>query len=176
MIGRFTVILSVAACLAGCADLTAPSGHSKRAEQKAEAAPAEKPAAVATAAASAVKLREREPPPAAEPSGEMIRASHILVAYQGAMRASPEITRSKDDAKKRAEVLAGRAKKGDDFAKLAAENSDDPTAKLRGGDLGKFTKDRMVKPFADAAFAIKPGEISTVIETPFGYHVIKRTE
>jgi len=121
------------------------------------------------------------PPPAptpqqARPTGEEIAASHVLVAYQGAMRAAPTITRTKEEAKKVAEQLLARARKGEDFAKLATEASDDPSAKLNSGALGKFTRERMVKPFADAAFALKPGAVSELVETPFGYHVIKRTE
>jgi parvulin-like peptidyl-prolyl isomerase len=100
----------------------------------------------------------------------------VLVAYAGALRADPAIKRSKDEAKKRAEGIASRARKGEDFGKLADDNSDDPSAKMNHGALGRFTRDRMVKPFADAAFALRPGDVSTVVETPFGYHVIKRTE
>jgi hypothetical protein len=117
------------------------------------------------------------PPPAApQPQGEAVTASHILVAYAGALRADPNIKRTKDEAKKRAEDLMLRARKNSDFAKLADEASDDPSAKMNHGSLGSFTRERMVKPFADAAFALKPGEISSVVETPFGFHVIKRTE
>jgi parvulin-like peptidyl-prolyl isomerase len=92
------------------------------------------------------------------------------------MRASPAITRTKEEAKKRAEGILAKARKGEDFAKLADGNSDDPSAKMNHGSLGKFTRTQMVKPFADAAFALKPGEVSPLVETPFGFHVIKRTE
>jgi peptidyl-prolyl cis-trans isomerase D len=105
-----------------------------------------------------------------------VTASHVLVAYVGAMRASPTIKRTKEEAKRRADNILARARKGEDFAKLADENSDDPSAKLNHGSLGKFGRTQMVKPFADAAFALKPGGISTLVETPFGFHVIKRTE
>jgi len=106
----------------------------------------------------------------------MVAASHVLVAYTGAMRASPSITRTKEEAKRRAEGILARARKGEDFAKLADSSSDDPSAKLNHGSLGKFTRSQMVKPFADAAFALKPGEVSPLVETPFGFHIIKRTE
>jgi peptidyl-prolyl cis-trans isomerase D len=113
-------------------------------------------------------------PPADQ--GEAVAASHILVAYAGALRADPNIKRTKDEAKARADGFMARARKGEDFAKLASEGSDDPSAKMNRGALGKFTRDRMVKPFSDAAFALRPGDVSALVETPFGFHVIKRTE
>jgi parvulin-like peptidyl-prolyl isomerase len=92
------------------------------------------------------------------------------------MRASPALKRTKEEAKKRAEGILAKARKGEDFGKLADASSDDPSAKLNHGSLGKFSRAQMVKPFADAAFALKPGEVSPLVETPFGFHVIKRTE
>ena len=105
-----------------------------------------------------------------------IAASHILVMHRGSMRAPPEITRSKEEALERAKTVLARATAGDDFGVLAAEFSDDRGSKINGGKLGRFQRRMMVKPFADAAFALKPGELSGIIETPFGYHVILRTE
>lgn len=92
------------------------------------------------------------------------------------MRAAPTVTRSKDEAKKLAAEVMNKAKKGQDFAGLAKQYSDEPGAKDRAGNLGKFGKTQMVKPFSEAAFALKPGQISDIVETDFGFHVIKRTE
>jgi parvulin-like peptidyl-prolyl isomerase len=73
----------------------------------------------------------------------------------------------------KAEDLRRRAADGEDFEKLAKENSDEPGAKESGGDLGWFGRGRMVKPFEEAAFALKDNEISQVVESPFGFHVIQ---
>lgn len=112
--------------------------------------------------------------PAAVP--DAIAAQHVLVAYKGAEKAPKGVTRSKVDARKRAEEVAARAKSGVDFSALVAEYSDDPAAKERQGSVGKFTRDKMAKPFSDAAFALAVGEVSGAVETPFGFHVIKRNQ
>jgi parvulin-like peptidyl-prolyl isomerase len=105
-----------------------------------------------------------------------IEASHFLVQYKGSMRAAPTITRSKDEARKRAEEGLAKVKQGADFAKVVAEYSDEPGAGTRGGALGAFQRESMVKPFSDAAFTLKVNQVSGIVETPFGFHVIKRTK
>jgi peptidyl-prolyl cis-trans isomerase C len=88
-----------------------------------------------------------------------VRARHILVENE-------------DEAKKAYQ----RVKGGEDFAKVAAELSKDPGSKTDGGDLGFFSKDRMVAPFAEAAFKLEPGQISEPVKSQFGWHVIKVEE
>lgn len=151
--------------LTGCADLTTPPAAMLGAAsaQPGAAAPAPRPTAAPTAGGAA-----------AVP--ERIKASHVLIAYKGATRARPETTRSKEEAAKLAAQIAERARKGEDFGSLALQHSDDPSAKARKGSLGSFGRESMVKPFADAAFALKPGDISQVVETNFGFHVIRRDE
>jgi peptidyl-prolyl cis-trans isomerase C len=102
---------------------------------------------------------------------EQVKASHILVKVDAS--ATPE---QKAAAKTKIEGLLKQAKAGGDFAALAKENSDDPGSKMNGGDLGFFDRGTMVKEFADAAFALKVGDISGVIETQYGYHIIKVTD
>jgi len=101
---------------------------------------------------------------------EQIRASHILVLVP--QDATPE---AKDAAKKKIEGVLAEINAGKDFAELAKANSDDPGSKENGGDLDFFPRGAMVKPFEDAAFALKDGEVSGVVETQFGYHIIKKT-
>jgi hypothetical protein len=167
---RLGVAASLALAVAsGCADLTRPPSDRVR-PADAESAPA--PAA----ARSETALVGSTDNPAAAPEPEQIAASHILVAYEGATRAKPTVTRTRDEARQLAERLSSRAREpGADFVRLARESSDAPTG-IEGGALPKFRRQQMVKPFSDAAFALKPGEISGVVETNFGFHIIKRTE
>ncbi len=103
---------------------------------------------------------------------EQVHASHILITPDP-NAADPN--EAKAVAKAKAEDLLKQIKGGADFAELAKANSDCPS-KARGGDLGTFGRKQMVPPFEEAAFALAPGEVSDVVETRFGYHIIKVTE
>jgi peptidyl-prolyl cis-trans isomerase C len=105
---------------------------------------------------------------------EQVRASHILIATKSS-DPNTDPNKVKVQAKEKAATLLKQVKDGGDFAALAKENSSCPSA-AQGGDLGLFPRGQMVKPFEDVAFALKPGEVSDVVETQFGYHIIKVTE
>jgi peptidyl-prolyl cis-trans isomerase C len=102
--------------------------------------------------------------------GETVRASHILVKVE-----KTDDEAAKKEKRAKIDAVLKRAKAGEDFAALAKENSADGSA-AQGGDLGFFPQGQMVPPFDQAAFALKPGEISDVVTTEFGYHIIKLTE
>lgn len=100
-------------------------------------------------------------------------ASHVLVSYAGAMSALPSVTRSREEARARAEDVRSRLLAGEEFTSVAKSWSDDSTGP-RGGSLGGFMAGTMVPPFEAAVTALPVGQISEVVETPFGFHVIRR--
>jgi len=99
--------------------------------------------------------------------GEKVRASHILIKVD--QKAPPA---AKQKARAEIDAVLKQAKAGGDFAKLAQERSQDGSA-AQGGDLNYFTREQMVPEFTKVAFELKPGQISDVVETQFGYHIIK---
>jgi peptidyl-prolyl cis-trans isomerase C len=103
--------------------------------------------------------------------GETLRASHILIKVDAKADEAAK-------AKARADIdeVLKQARAGEDFAKLAQARSQDENSAPNGGDLNYFTRGRMVPQFEQAAFALKPGDISDVVTTQFGYHIIKVTD
>jgi len=101
---------------------------------------------------------------------EQVKASHIIVLVQ------PDAPQEdKDTAREKIDEILAKATAGEDFAELAKEFSEGPS-KDTGGDLGFFSRGQMVQPFEDTAFAMNIGDISGVVETQFGYHIIKLTD
>jgi NIMA-interacting peptidyl-prolyl cis-trans isomerase 1 len=169
-------LLVLLALAAGC-------GGSQPVPAAPEAAPASSASATSAAAAppttaSAPPLAATSAAPAAQPptKATQISARHVLIQWMGAQHAGSSVVRTRDQARVVAEEVLRRAKAGEDFARLAVEYSDEPGAAARGGSLGRFGHGQMVKAFEDAAFALKPGDISEIIESPFGFHIIQRTE
>lgn len=121
---------------------------------------------------------------------ERVRASHILVGARRSQIASEISSKGNfdraaldrlvsEEMKKRRALSAAilsKAKAGTDFSTLARASSDDPGSRDRGGDLGLFTRNTHTSKFDEAAFALKPGEVSGIIETEYGYHIIKVAE
>jgi peptidyl-prolyl cis-trans isomerase C len=103
--------------------------------------------------------------------GPRVRASHILISFPQNADAAAKL-----QAKTKAEGILKDLKAGKDFATAAKENSQDPGSAPNGGDLGFFEHGQMVPPFEQAAFALKPGEMSELVESQFGYHIIKVAE
>ena len=114
-------------------------------------------------------IRRDAPPPT-------FAGAHVLIPYKGALRAAPDVTRSKAEALKLAQEIAAKAKKDPaKFGELAREHSSCPSS-AKGGDLGSWTRGRMAPTFDEAVEKLKVGEVSDAVETPFGYHVIMRKE
>mmetsp|Transcript_2515 Transcript_2515/g.4331 ORF Transcript_2515/g.4331 Transcript_2515/m.4331 type:complete len:113 (-) Transcript_2515:105-443(-) len=109
---------------------------------------------------------------------DTVRASHLLVKHRGSRRPAswrnPEITITKDEAISLLREYRSRILAGEDFAQLASKVSDCSSAK-RGGDLGPFSRGQMQKPFEDATYALSVGELSDIVDTDSGVHIILRT-
>lgn len=119
------------------------------------------------------------PPVAAAPEGPRVpatsrmAASHVLVSYAGAVGVLPNVTRTKEEAKARAEEARTRILAGEDFSNVAQAYSDDSSAS-KGGSLGGFNSGVFVPAFEETVRKLQVGQVSTVVETPFGFHVIRR--
>ena len=134
------------------------------------AAPAAETPAEACFRAAGAK-REKRP---GEP--ERISAKHVLVMYSGAKGAKANIARSRDEACLRAVEARDKLRGGADFSKIVIEYSEEPGAASREGSLGSVERRDLVPPFADAAFELDVGQLSDVVESDYGFHVIVRNE
>jgi hypothetical protein len=145
--------------------------------------PAPGPAAAASATSEAAAATVAVPEPSAiapassaAPAPDTVIAQHILCAYKGAKRAPKGVTRSKTDAKARAQEALAKIRSAMPFEDAVKAYSDDTGSVDRMGSVGKFHREDMDPAFSGAAFALKVGEVSDVVETPFGFHIIKRTQ
>lgn len=121
--------------------------------------------------ATANAKREKKPN---EP--EKVKVKHVLVKYAGAKHADASITRTREQACLRAMEARDKLRAGADFAQIVGEYSDEPGAKSIEGLVGEIERKDVLPPFADAAFELDVNEMSDVVETDFGFHVILRTQ
>lgn len=179
---QYTRILLTALLVTACGSSAPPAKEAKNETETTSTTPL--PAETATAASEPAKEAPKDPAkdPPKDPAADetqppkRIGARHVLVQWMGADKAPTSVVRSKEQARAIIEEVHRRAKAGDDFARLAVEYSDEPGAGNRGGSLGRFGKGQMVGQFETVAFKLKLNEISEIVETSFGYHVIQRTE
>jgi NIMA-interacting peptidyl-prolyl cis-trans isomerase 1 len=107
---------------------------------------------------------------------ERITVKHVLVKYAGSKRAPATVSRSREQACLRAEEARAKLEEGMSFADVVKAYSEEPGAATREGSLGAVGRSTLVPAFADAAFELHAGEVSQVVETDFGFHVILRSE
>jgi NIMA-interacting peptidyl-prolyl cis-trans isomerase 1 len=105
-----------------------------------------------------------------------IGARHILVMHQRSMQKPESVTRTREEARTRADGCLAALRSGAAWEAVVGECSDEPGAAERAGDLGVFERGSMVKAFSDAAFQLEVRAISDLVETPYGFHIIQRTE
>jgi parvulin-like peptidyl-prolyl isomerase len=129
-----------------------------------------------TSAGTTAAANEPDPDPAPGDTPTKISARHVLIQYMGSDRAGKSVLRTKDQALNLAQEVLKRARAGEDIGRLANEYSDEPNAGARGGSLGRFSRGQMVPAFDQVAFKLRVGQISDIVETPFGFHIIQRTE
>lgn len=170
---------------AGVSPAKLPVADDKPAEPSSTTATSSAPASAADAKGEDA-AKPAEPPKAAKADGapaaaeadppKKIGARHVLVQYMGSERAPAAVVRTREQARSVAEEVLKRARAGEELTRLAVEYSDEPGAGGRGGSLGRFGRGQMVGAFEEVAFKLKVGEVSGIVETPFGFHVIQRTE
>lgn len=163
------VVVALCAVAVACDSHPDPAGMSPA--SGVPSSPSVPPPAPSGAASSAPSVAV-----SAEAAPDAIIAQHVLVAYSGAKRAPKGVTRSKAEARARAAEALAKVRSGTPFEDVVKQYSDDAGSVDRMGSVGKFHRGDMDPAFSAAAFALKPGSASDVVETPFGFHVIKRTQ
>lgn len=177
----FAAALAASACCRlGADEVTGGQDASVPTDATASPTAPELPGAPAPASSALLPALDQAAPDgdsgAPEAGGrEIAGASHILVAYKGAELAPKTVTRSKAEARKRAEEALEKLTSGKaTFAELVQQYSDDPS-KIAGGAIGNFERLAMPAAFSDATFSMPVGTTSGIVETPRGFHIIQRT-
>ena len=167
-------VLFIALVVVGCA---ACDDKYKQMQQQAAASASAAAAASASAFAALPTASVAPPPKKKTPAGEWITAQHVLISYKGAKGAPLAVTRTKDQAHARAVEALKKAKDpAMDFQDVVNIYSDDLGSKERLGSVGKIKRENVFKEFADAAWQLDVDEISEVVESPAGFHIIKRNQ
>ena len=146
--------------------------------QQQAAASASAAAAASASALAALPTASMAPPPKKKtPAGEWITAQHVLISYKGAKGAPLAVTRTKEQARARADEALAKVKDPKmDFQDVVNIYSDDAGSKERLGSVGKIKRENVFKEFADAAWQLDVDEVSPVVESPAGFHIIKRNQ
>src|SRR5258708_1799656 len=133
------------------------------------AAPPDTTAASSAAGATSAPPAQATAPAPPDAAPDTVIAQHLLVAYKTAKHAPKTVTRGKAEAKARAAEALAKIQSGTTFEDAVREYSDDAGSADRLGSVGKFHRDDMAPAFSDAAFALRVGQVSAVVETPFGF-------
>jgi peptidyl-prolyl cis-trans isomerase NIMA-interacting 1 len=150
--------------------LTACGGAAAPAPEAKDPAPAaESPAAACLRAAGAPRQRAAKEP-------DRVGLKHVLVKYAGAKNAPASVTRSREEACLRAMEARDKLRGGAEIDAVVGEYSEEAGAATRGGSLGRVERKDLVPPVADAAFELERNQLSDVVESPFGFHLVLRTE
>lgn len=162
------LLILVALVLVACGETPPPATPAT--SPASGAAPADDTLAGRCLVTAGAKRQHRPDEPA------KVGAKHVLVKYAGAKKARKEVLRTREEACLRAQEAHDKLAEGMSFADVVNLYSEEPGATTREGSLGAIERSHVVPAFADAAFELKVGEVSQVVETDFGFHVIMRTE